>query len=286
MRELDYIPNELARGMFRQKSGIIAMLVPSIRHMFFSSLAHYIEQELYANGYKLMLCSSDDKIEREADYMRIFRSNLVDGVILGVTHLDDTVYEKFKKPLVTTDYRVNDTIPVVVSDNNQGGALAAEAFIRNRRKHVIQVVGNSDKQVLSHLRHLRFESALNASGIDVSRVMIKWNEFDYDAYEELAKNILDSRTEIDGIMAADMPACAFLKAALRLGRRVPEDFSVVAYDGTYLADANIMNMTAIVQPLHEMAVKTVEVMMALIDGKPLDTSFIQLPIAFRQGETA
>ena len=91
MRELDYIPNELARGMFRQKSGIIAMLVSSIRHMFFGSLAHYIEQELYAKGYKLMLCSSDDKIEREADYMRMFRSNLVDGVILGVTQLDDTV---------------------------------------------------------------------------------------------------------------------------------------------------------------------------------------------------
>jgi len=286
MDELDFIPNELARGMFRQKSGIVAMLVPSIRHMFFGSLAHYIEQELYIKGYKLMLCSSDDKIEREADYMRMFRSNLVDGVILGVTQLDDTVYENFRKPLVTTDYRINNTIPVVVSDNDQGGALAAEAFIRNRRKHVLQLVSDSNKQVLSHLRHRRFEVELNAAGIDVRSVSIQWNEFDYDGYQELAGTILDSQPEIDGIMAADMPACAFLKAALRSGRRIPDDFSVVAYDGTYLAHVNTMNITSVVQPLDEMAAKTVETIIVLIDGKALDKSFIQLPVTFLQGETA
>ena len=50
MRELNYIPNELARGMFKQKSGIIAMLIPSIRHPYFSNLAHYIERKLYEMG--------------------------------------------------------------------------------------------------------------------------------------------------------------------------------------------------------------------------------------------
>ena len=45
MKELNYIPNELARGMFRQKSGTVAMLIPSIRHPYFSNLAHCIESK-------------------------------------------------------------------------------------------------------------------------------------------------------------------------------------------------------------------------------------------------
>ena len=65
MKELNYIPNELARSMFKQKAGIVAMLVPDIRHPYFSSLARHIEDELYKNDCKLMLCSTGDDPERE-----------------------------------------------------------------------------------------------------------------------------------------------------------------------------------------------------------------------------
>lgn len=87
MEELNYIPNELARGMFKQKAGIIAILVPSIKHPFFSSLAHYIEQHLYDKGYKLMLCSTAGIVEREKSYLKFFESNMVDGVIMAVSNL-------------------------------------------------------------------------------------------------------------------------------------------------------------------------------------------------------
>ncbi len=70
MEELDYIPNELARGMFRRKAGIIAMLVPSIKHPFFASLADCIERKLYERGYKLMLCSTSADVEREREDLR------------------------------------------------------------------------------------------------------------------------------------------------------------------------------------------------------------------------
>lgn len=65
MKKLDYVPNELARGMFKGKSNTIAMLVPNIQHPWFSSLAAAIEKILYKQGYKLMLFSTDDKAERE-----------------------------------------------------------------------------------------------------------------------------------------------------------------------------------------------------------------------------
>lgn len=92
MKELNYIPNELARSMFKQKAGIVAMLVPDIRHPYFSSLARHIEDELYKNDCKLMLCSTGDDPEREKEYMKILRSNIVDGVIMGVNNQKPEAY--------------------------------------------------------------------------------------------------------------------------------------------------------------------------------------------------
>lgn len=61
IRQLNYIPNEVARNFKMQKSTMVALLLPSIWHPFFSELAYYIEDELDREGFKLMLCNSGGK---------------------------------------------------------------------------------------------------------------------------------------------------------------------------------------------------------------------------------
>lgn len=151
MRELDYVPNELARGMFLQKSGIIAMLVPSIKHPFFSSLADCIEKCLYEEGYKLMLCSTSGSVEREREYLNMFKSNLVDGVIMAVNSLGEGDYIQFQKPMIMLDSSVGGKVPFVVSDHKMGGVLAAEEFVRNRCHYVLHLcAADEGKEVLSY----------------------------------------------------------------------------------------------------------------------------------------
>ena len=55
MKNLQYTPNELARNLYRKKSGIIAVLVPTVEIPFFAELVHNIEAELYNEGFKIML---------------------------------------------------------------------------------------------------------------------------------------------------------------------------------------------------------------------------------------
>lgn len=161
MRELDYVPNELARGMFLQKSGIIAMLVPSIKHPFFSSLADCIEKCLYEEGYKLMLCSTSGSVEREREYLNMFKSNLVDGVIMAVNSLGEEDYTQFQKPMIMLDSSVGGKVPFVVSDHKMGGALAAEEFVRNRSHYVLHLcAADEGKEVLSYESHRELERIL------------------------------------------------------------------------------------------------------------------------------
>ncbi len=285
MEELDYVPNALARGMFMQRSGIIAMLVPSIRHPFFSSLANFIETELFKKGYKLMLCATNDDVDREKEYLNTFKSNIVDGVIFGANNLKKKTYEEFGKPMVMLDLYINDGIPVVVSDHKEGGRLAANEFIHSACKHVLHLCSEKHSEVLSYASHAELDMVLGEQGIDTQRVEIKWNEFDYDKYLELAGELLSKRKEVDGIMAPDMAALAFAKAAIKLGKRIPEDICIVAYDGTYIVNTSLMNFTTIKQPLREIATKTVEQITAQINGEKPDQLMCKLRVSLQSGDT-
>lgn len=285
MKELNYIPNELARGMFKQKSGIIAMLIPSIRHPYFSNLAHYIEKKLYENGYKLMLCSTDGQIEKEQEYMRILQSNIVDGVIMGVSDLEDAVYLEFNKPMIMLDYDLKKSIPLVVSDHERGGHLAAEAFISSGCKDVIHIGDKELSKVESYKCHKVLEQELKKAGIKSRFVEIKWNEFDFFGYLDIAATIIEKYPEIDGVMAADIQASAFLKAALTIGKKVPEDFAIVSLDGTYVVDIGLMSMTSLVQSIEEIGDATIKMLMDLLSGKRISKRKVIIDVKEKNGET-
>lgn len=285
MRELNYIPNELARGMFKQKAGTVAMLIPSIKHPYFSNLAHNIELKLYEKGYKFMLCSTDGQIEKEKDYIRILKSNIVDGVIMGVSDLKDEEYLQFGKPMVMLDYDLGKKIPVVVSNHQQGGHLAAERFISSGCRYVIHVGDKEQSKVESYQCHEVLERELEKADIESRFIEIKWNEFDFSGYLDIARTILLNYPKIDGVMAADIQAAAFLKAALSLGKKIPDEFAVVSYDGTYVADINLINITSIIQSAEEIGSRTVEVLLALMDGKKMSKRKYLVDVIRKNGET-
>ena len=73
MRELNYTPNELARNLFHKKTGIIAVLVPSVSHPFFAEFVECLEAELYKQGYKTMLCNTVKEKNAELEYLDMLK---------------------------------------------------------------------------------------------------------------------------------------------------------------------------------------------------------------------
>lgn len=287
MRKLDYVPNELARGMFKGKSNTIAMLVPNIQHPWFSSLASEIEKVLYQNGYKLMLFSTNDDEKREKECFQILKSNIVDGIICGTSTSSVRDYLKVEKPMVMLDYKVGAKFPVIVSDHRMGAKLAAEEFIRNGCKYVIHVSSlHIDKNIMSFQSHEQLDELLKEVGIYSRRVEIRWNDFDFEGYFELAKCILEEYPQVDGIMAADLPATAFLKAALAIGKKLPKELAIVAYDGTFVTKTGTTKMTTVCQPYVKIAEKAAECLMQMIKepGLQMESEYI-FPVHLEKGST-
>jgi len=101
--KLGYTPNELARNLFRNRTGIIGLIVPDLHHSFFSCFAKYVEMELYKQGYKTMICNSIGISDREKEYLDMLERNMVDGIITAAHSLDGEEYLKQKKILERAD---------------------------------------------------------------------------------------------------------------------------------------------------------------------------------------
>lgn len=83
MQEMNYQPNELARSLAKAHSNTIGVIVPHISHPFFSKMISALESAAAKRGYKILLCNSKDQPEKETEYLDMFISNRVTGVVMA-----------------------------------------------------------------------------------------------------------------------------------------------------------------------------------------------------------
>jgi len=285
IEELNYSPNQLARSLFRQKSDVIGLVIPDISHPFFCELTKYIETSLYKKNYKLMLCNTIGKSHRERDYINMLRQNKVDGIIIGSHTLDVDEYIKLKLPIVSLDMDFGESILSVVSDHLSGGKMAAECLISNGCKNVVQIMGNREVSTPSHQRHFAFQQEMDAHKIKCRTIELKNLEFDFANYDTVIDQILNEDEVIDGFFSVDLIAAKFIKRAVELNFKIPEQIKVVGYDGTQMANLFSPQITTIKQPLEQLAWSIVENLIKLINGEKIESTTIVHPVTLSLGQT-
>ena len=267
MKELNYIPNELARNLLSKKSGIVAIIIPKISHPFFAEIVLYAEAELMKKGYKTMICSTYSEQNYEKEYLNMLNRHIVDGIIAGSHMLDLEEYQNVRGPIVAVDRFLGENIPIISTNHKIGGRLAAEELLRNGCRCVLQIQGARVVDSPSHERHYEFERYMKKHGVTVYSYEMDWNDFDYGQYDAMAEQLMDKFPDVDGIFAVDMVAIACIRQLLKRKKKIPRDVKIVAYDGTYVAKVGVMNLTVVQQPIEELANRAVHVLNNMIQGK-------------------
>ncbi|MFD1178407.1 LacI family DNA-binding transcriptional regulator [Paenibacillus puldeungensis] len=282
IQELNYIPNEIARNFKMRKSKMVALLLPSIWHPFFSELAYYIEDELDREGFKLMLCNSGGKPEKELYYLDMLQQNKVAGIV-GITYNDIENDVSNDIPIVSIDRHFSKKITCVTSDNYEGGRLALRELVKAgaRRPAFLGSVTSVFSETMN--RREGFVQEAKTMGVDYVVYEKPDPVVDDDAYFE---GFLDEYRDVDGIFAiTDMFAAKYIERAGRRGIRVPEDVKVIGYDGIQDHPYFHPILSTIRQPVEEMARTTIRLLYKKIKGETLDREAYRLPVIFRQGET-
>lgn len=285
MKELNYTPNELARNLYHMRTGIIAVLVPSMSYPFFAEFVDCVEAELYKLGFKMMLCSTSKEKNAELEYLDMLNRHIVDGVITGVHSLDVAEYKKLRKPVVALDRFLGEHIPVVTADHKEGARLAAEALIGSGCKCVLHFKASTAVQAPYLEKHTAFEQIMEERKIKTYPYEIEWNRFDLGYYREVAGDICSGKLDFDGVFGVDCLVIACIKEFIRRQGNVPENVKFVAYDGTFAVTMVEPEPTVIVQPVAKLAEEAVRLLGNMMNGQEYYNKQVVLGVQYRKGRT-
>jgi LacI family transcriptional regulator, sucrose operon repressor len=285
MTKLNYFPNDIARSLYTKRSNLLGIIMPTTSNPFFGELTFHLESICASLGYKVLLCNSLNQKDKEKKYLDMLMRNQVDGIIVGTHNLGILNYQKQNLAVVSIDRYLSETIPVVSSDNYEGGKLATELLVRKSCEHIVLIDGVKEIEK-SYLRREAYIDTLDKIG--KTPIIYEIPEvFNVQSQQEIIENIFSEHPEVDGVFATnDIFAASFITAAKRYGKKIPEDIKVIGYDGTETVRTVLPDLTTIRQPIEMIAKEAINILLKEIEGEFTDSLHeTKLPISLIEGST-
>lgn len=284
MQELDYRPNIIARQLYKQRTDLVGMIFPTVDNPFFSQLEAEMERQLYRNDYKVLIGNSQNDPAKEENYLQQLLTHQVDGLIVGTQNRGLIGYQHANLPVVAIDQVVGKNIPVVSSDNYQGGLLATQRLLDDGCRHIIHTNGPLGLDTPTQKRREAYEHLMTKNNLPAITYHLDFNISTIDK-ERVFRRIFEEHPEVDGIFAAnDTDASTIINLASEYGKRIPEDLKIVGYDGSNVTRLLLPGLTTIQQPIDEMADLAVQLLQARINGENVKS--VVLPVTIWNGKTA
>lgn len=272
IKELNYTPNAVARGLASKRTNTIALVVPDITNPFFSELARAVEDAAKHYGYTLNLCNSDNEESKEKSYFDILKDRYIDGIIIAS---DTSVYQRHylknsKIHLVTIDQTPsNDSSVVVTSKNVQGAELAVKHLLEIGCKKIAHICGPKEFQP-SKDRLRGYEQVAKLQEWYSPSLIVQGN-FKIESGIKAVKTLFEQHPDIDGIFAGnDLMAIGAVKGLLQIGKKIPEDVAICGFDNINLTEIMEPEITTVAQSIYEMGTLAVELLMNKISESTAD----------------
>ena len=263
MKALNYSRNNMAFRLRKNETRIIALLVPVINHPFFAKLAYYVEDEASRFGYSVLLVSSQQKVDKEAEIITKITHREVDGAVF-VTHYMHEEDELQKCPIVSIDRTFGKDIPYVTSDNYDATRSAVKYMIDRGAKRV-GFIGSKplvNSEVMERERaYLDVMAEYNMPARIVNEVIQHGEE------PVVVADFLEKYADVDGVFVSGYTLSQyFYEAATEQGKKIPDDLQIVSYDGIF-KQWGISNITSVEQPIEEMARQVVRLLIKKIHNE-------------------
>ncbi len=249
---LGYRPNVAARSLTTQRTRIIGLIVSDVTNTFFAELMRGIEDVLVANDYSLMVCNTNEVLEREEYYIDIMLQQGVDGIIAAATSQDwDALNEaaKLNIPIVMLDRTFENAGSPYVGVNNRHGAYLGARHLVERGYREIGILAGFQRLSTMRERLAGFEQALAEANLPLRE----------DWCIDSPLRINDGKEAMQRLMSrAERPRAVFssnnlLSLGALMGLRemtlsCPSDVAIVGFDDHPWAQVSDPPLTVVRQP--------------------------------------
>lgn len=281
VEELDYKPDALARSFRTGKTNIIGFLVDDISRPFFSNLARFIDEKAAKNGYKIIYSSTRSNKKKAIELLQIFQDRHVDGYIIALPEGLETEVEtltKSHKPVVLFDrYFPELNTDYVVINNEESTYKATRHLIDNGYKNIgFVTIDTIEQQMLDRIGG--YNNAISGSSLDASVLKISYTSSAMAV--PVIMDYLKEQKQLDAVIFSANYLCVDgLRAIRYIGLNIPDDLAVVSFDDFELLEFSSPSITAIAQPLEDIAENIMSILLQRLNNPKavLEYSNVILP---------
>lgn len=261
VEELGYVTDNRARVLRTNKSGFLGIIVPDIRNGFFAGLIHQFEKRLSVSGQTMLLGISGERPEKEEKYLRLFRQQRVDGLVVLPTGAPSLADVAKQVPTVVLD-RTHDAIcnnvdHVLVRNQEAAYSLTRHLIDRHGLQRVAMVTGEATISSVRE-RQLGYLAATQEAGLE------EFSSAGHTSRTEAVAGAIELMSRLEppfGVLATgNRMFWAVMTAANHLRLSVPRDVAVVTFDGVGDTGAPGLSPTQAVLPVPTMVARALQLL--------------------------
>ncbi|MDD1966110.1 LacI family transcriptional regulator [Pseudomonas putida] len=265
--QLDYVPSAVARSLKAKSTATIGLLIPNGINPYFAELARGIEDYCERNGFCVILCNSDDNLQKQRNYLRVLLEKRVDGLIVSSVGGDDSLVESLaavRTPLVIVDRDLeNITADLVRIDHELGAWLATSHLLELGHQHIACICGPAQTSV-ARMRLAGYQRAMREAGVEVQDSWVVESDFTGPSGYQAACTLLETDRPTAIFAANDMVGIGVLRAAAERNVKVPADLSVVGFDDIQMSQFVYPALTTVGQSILQLGERAAEVLLRRI----------------------
>ena len=272
MVECNFVGNANARSLKQLDGDVAALILRGRSNPFLSGLAETMLQFARAADVSFLMESIDEKDDEFQTALRLMHEKRARGFIFIGSRLDERleVLRGQDVPMVfATVNAVNAGLPRAASvsiDDRRMGREAMEMLIRAGHTKIAIFGGSRNQGDGLADRYIGAREACEQAGVPFDETRYVETRFSLEDAYNAARNFFATRSDTTAVFAmSDMVAMGVIRALKDIGRRVPEDVSVVGFDGVEMGKYFIPSLSTIVQPQEEIARQSVDVLLDMME---------------------
>jgi DNA-binding LacI/PurR family transcriptional regulator len=264
--KLNYEKNPLALSLRNQKTNSIGVIIPEIANPFFSTIISGIQHVAYEAGFNVMICLSDENIEREISNLKHLLRYRVDGLIAAVS-IETDHFEHFEQalsknvPMVFIDRAWNHPqVSKVLVDDYEGAFTITQHLLEMGYRNIAHIAGPKGLQVTQN-RCQGYLDALKSWDLSADNQLIMYGGFTQEYGAEACKRLLDLPQKPDAIFCVnDRTAIGAMLVLKEKFIKIPEEMAIAGFTNAPVSTIIEPNLTTMAQPAFEMGQIATEMM--------------------------
>lgn len=272
IKQLDYRPNRLARGLKTSSTKNIVLIVPDIQNPFYSTMSVVSQRLLKEEGYTLSLFNTFGNMKEEMDSVKSAVMMGTDGIILAGGHFYSEVKEMLlgmEVPVILANGIDTDLFDVVLCDEGESTYMATKYLIEQGHKK-IAFVGAAVNSQTGKNRENGYRRALEEAriSVDSSYVFIMGNVLDSDAGHKAGYYFSALKEKPTAVCCAnDLIALGVYQACNEMGVEIPGQISITGVDDIIYSDLCNPKLTTITNDSAEYARIFVRALLERLNGE-------------------